>query len=753
MSDLRRPSDRAAEVAALFDGARLRLARHLAGIRKSELAALIDKSATAVAAWESGAKHPTAATVAQLALGLSVEPGFFAVRPDDIAALSSTPHFRSLRSTSQLARDQAFAYGQLAVDIGSSLERHVEFPDPDLPSLLVPADDRNGDGPERAAQLVRSEWRIEAGPVGHLVRLLENHGVLVIFSPSQAASVDAYSFASRLRPVVVLNPIKRDYYRQRFDVAHELGHLVIHGDAEPGGRIVEEQAHLFASELLMPAAEIRDLLPATMGGNAWVTLAKLKEQWGVSIQSLLFRARRLGRLGDISYRNAMTSISARGWRRDEPGLITAIEQPSLLPRAVELLNQEGVDETVLVAQCRVPADLFRIVTSRTPRDLVSELEPSERPTSGAATRVVSLLERRRPTPSITGLYSSKFARRNVMYEIDLLKVGAEEKSGDAIALRFSYGQRWVVVIVDGGFTDVGFELVDHVKDWYNTSHVDLVISTHPDADHINGLTPVLENLDVDELFIHLPSQHRADVSSWGMEATNDLVRVARRRGVTITEPFTGTSRFGGAVTIAGPTAEYYESLLDSVRLGSVQAAAASRGFAAAVGVAVRKLARIAVDHLPFETLTDLGETSERNNSSVITLLTIDGRRLLLTGDAGIPALTNAAEYLETLSSSNSPLALVQVPHHGSRHNVGPTILNRLLGLETNLIRGEAIISASDKAPKHPSPKVANSFLRRGYPAHTTEEAGVCFPSGVAIRPGWSPSTPLSARDESAEEDD
>jgi hypothetical protein len=180
-----------------------------------------------------------------------------------------------------------------------------------------------------------------------------------------------------------------------------LGHLIMHGDAEPGGRIVEEQAHRFASELLLPAAQIRERLPATMGGNVWVTLAKLKEQWGVSMQALLFRARRLRRLGDVSYRNAMTTISARGWRRDEPGLIIAIEQPSLLPKAVELLNQEGIDEGALVAQCRVPADLFRTVTSRTPEDFGIEPEPSEQPTSGVGARVVSLLERRQSRSSAT----------------------------------------------------------------------------------------------------------------------------------------------------------------------------------------------------------------------------------------------------------------------------------------------------------------------------------------------------------------
>lgn len=386
-------SDRTAEVAALFDGARLTLARQLAGLRKSDLAALVAKSPTAVAGWESGAKTPTAATVAQLALSLSVDPGFFAIRPDDIAALSTTPHFRSLRSTSQLARDQAFAYGQVAVDIAASSERHVEFPEVDLPSYPVAMVDTDGDGAEKAARLVRQDWGLGDKPAGHLVRLLENHGVLVVFSPPQVSSVDAYSFDSRLRPVVVLNPIKHDYYRQRFDVAHELGHLVMHSDAEPGGRIVEDQAHRFAAELLMPAAQLGDLLPGTMGAGAWRTLARLKEQWGVSLQALLYHARRLGRLSDVSYRNAMMTISSRGWRRDEPGLVSTTEQPSLLPRAIELLAREGIDETRLLEQCRVPPDLFRTVTARTPDPQSQSQAEPDRPHHQPATRkVLSLLD-------------------------------------------------------------------------------------------------------------------------------------------------------------------------------------------------------------------------------------------------------------------------------------------------------------------------------------------------------------------------
>lgn len=380
--------NRASEASAFFDGSRLTVARQLAGLRKSQLAERIGKSASAVAAWESGAKRPTSANVAQLAVGLSVEPGFFSARPADLSSVTALPHFRSLRSTTQLARDQASAYGRIAVDIAAAVERHVEFPNVDVPAF--PLDGPGGD-PEAAADLVRDHWELGTGPVGHLVRLLETRGVLVVFSAPQTSAVDAYSFDCPLRPVVVLNPVKRDYYRQRFDVAHELGHLVMHGDAEPGGRVVEDQANKFAAQLLMPADTIAPDLPTAMNSQAWVSLARLKEQWGVSIQALLYRARYLGRMSDVSYRNAMVTLTGRGWRRDEPGLMTSIEQPSLLPHALEVLDGAGILRAEIADQCRVPVPLFEIVTSRTPMEPASPSNPEQAPPSER--NVVSLLPR------------------------------------------------------------------------------------------------------------------------------------------------------------------------------------------------------------------------------------------------------------------------------------------------------------------------------------------------------------------------
>lgn len=384
----------AEDVAALFDGSRLLLARQLAGLRKSELAEVVGVSATALAAWESGRGRPTPANVRRISMKVGVEPGFFAARPDNGTG-PTTPHFRSLRSTSQIVRDQARAYGQIAVDVASALEVHVELPAFNMPSVPVEVSASAADvlsglaEAEVAARELREAWDIGPGPVPHLVRMAENNGILVVFSPPGAASVDAYSFDSANRPVVVLNPMKLDYYRQRFDMAHELGHLVMHRDADPGSKVVEDQAHRFASEFLLPAEDIYDELPTEMNKKAWLRLAQLKEEWRVSIAALLYRARTLGTLSDTSYRNAMIAMSSRGWRRSEPGLISSIEQPSLLPATIALLEDAGIGAESVRSQSRVPAPLFTTAVSRTPSRTVVP-EPGE-VSEKMARRVVSLL--------------------------------------------------------------------------------------------------------------------------------------------------------------------------------------------------------------------------------------------------------------------------------------------------------------------------------------------------------------------------
>jgi Zn-dependent peptidase ImmA (M78 family)/transcriptional regulator with XRE-family HTH domain len=351
----------AGDVAKLFIGRRLTLARHLAGMRKSELADHIAKTPTAIASYEAGRSRPSAATVAQLCIALGVEPAFFLPTPgtERSEPISLEPHYRSLRATTQLVRNQATAYAWLVHDVASVFERHVEMPDVDVPAYN-PAH-RDASDPAASAKALRESWDLGVQPIKHVLRLAENHGIICVFSPFQIASVDAYSFESKIRPIIILNPLKGDYYRQRWDLAHEIGHLILHRDAEPGSHTVETEAHRFAAELLLPAQPVREQLPHR---PVWPRLQALKEHWGVSVQALLYRARELGIYNDITYRNAMQKMSQQGWRRQEPGDRPSIEQPSLFPGALKLLEDSGVSAKQLSSEARIPINIFRIITAR-----------------------------------------------------------------------------------------------------------------------------------------------------------------------------------------------------------------------------------------------------------------------------------------------------------------------------------------------------------------------------------------------------
>ena len=336
-----------------------------------------------------------------------------------------------------------------------------------------------------------------------------------------------------------------------------------------------------------------------------------------------------------------------------------------------------------------------------------------------------------------------------LYEIDFLPVENEEqdggKSGDAIAMRFTVETeaREAVVVVDGGFTGVGDDLVKHVRNYYETNYVDLVISTHPDADHLNGLTTVIEEMDVEELMVHQPRLHAYDLSDFSnLEALDELLEAASSNGVRVTEPFTGTTRFDGQLLVLGPTEDFYEQLLEEQLSPQAKIMAILReAFAKRPIQHLQMLEERALETLPGETLTDEGETSPRNNSSVITLVSADSRRFMLTGDAGIPALERGADYYESKIGpfASFPLHFLQGPHHGSKHNVGPSILNRILGKPgaTYATSYVSYISSAKASTKHPSPKVVNALSRRACLVSATEGVSICHRSiDAPSRPDW-----------------
>lgn len=354
---------RTSAAALLFNGHRLTMARQLAGLKKAHLARMLQMSPASVTAWENGSKKPSSATIAKISLALGVAPQFFS---SGMPIQVDQPHFRSLRATPQIDQDRAKAYGEFIAEVTRLFETVVDFPPVMLPSNLTVYPDESGYTPEQAARKTREFFQIPPGPIQHVIRFIERAGVVVVFSQSDTAAIDAYSMHSAGRPLVILNPAKDDYYRQRFDAAHELGHLIMHVDAEPGGKIAEQQAHRFAAEFLMPANDIKPFLPKTTSHNGWSKLADLKEYWGVSLAALLYRARQLGNMNDVTYRNAMIRLSQNGWRRAEPGRVTSLEMPSMLPRAHEVLVEAGISKEQFLSGSGLPVRLYEIAVSRVP---------------------------------------------------------------------------------------------------------------------------------------------------------------------------------------------------------------------------------------------------------------------------------------------------------------------------------------------------------------------------------------------------
>ena len=146
-----------------------------------------------------------------------------------------------------------------------------------------------------------------------------------------------------------------------------------------------------------------------------------------------------------------------------------------------------------------------------------------------------------------------------------------------------------------------------------------------------------------------------------------------------------------------------------------------------------------------ETLREGGITSAENESSVVLLGDLGSCGILLTGDAGLKALGAAADYARALGIELSKLWLFQVPHHGSRNNISPSMLNRIIGppiASDATRRPHCIISAGAEDEEHPRQVVVNALWRRGLKPCVTRTGTVRFHSGLKARDDRTTVTPI-----------
>jgi Zn-dependent peptidase ImmA (M78 family)/transcriptional regulator with XRE-family HTH domain len=346
------PSSQGTEQGSVdFSPERLTIARETRGLTKQELANLCDVSRRTVTSWERGdIENPPVDLIAEK-LGFPVE--YF--RYGDPATVNQeSVSFRALSSTTARQVHAAMAAASIAIEFSEWIERRyrlpqVAFPDIDDSALLNPV---------LTAEGVRSLWQLRPGPIANMFSTLEKRGVRIFSLPDGDREIDAFSFWRGGKPFVFLNP-DRTPERQRFDLAHELGHLVLHRDRQLGrSRTVEQEAHDFASAFLMPADAI---YPQVIDTLRYEDVFKLKDHWRVSAMAMVERLWRLDLITEWIRRRWIIELTQQGYRSGEPDGIPK-ETSRLLREILDRAREDGWMIQRIAKSVRVEqADLNNLV--------------------------------------------------------------------------------------------------------------------------------------------------------------------------------------------------------------------------------------------------------------------------------------------------------------------------------------------------------------------------------------------------------
>jgi Zn-dependent peptidase ImmA (M78 family) len=289
----------------------LRLARQLNGFQQTEAAKRLGVDQPLLSRIEHGLSVASEDFLVRAAQVYEV-PGSFFFLTDPVYGAPVSIHPMWRRKAEVTARELDKAVAELNVRV-MHLRRLFEGADIAHSSNIPRMDIDEYSDPARIAGLVRAHWKVPRGPLPDLTRLVERAGAIVVHSLLGGASISGVTFSTPgMPPLIVLNA-EQPADRMRFTLAHELGHLVMHKFPTP---LMEDEANIFASALLLPAD---DILPALKGRRVDLHfLAALKPEWRVSMQALLMRASELLPLDIHRKQYLWKQMSAKGYRLREP---------------------------------------------------------------------------------------------------------------------------------------------------------------------------------------------------------------------------------------------------------------------------------------------------------------------------------------------------------------------------------------------------------------------------------------------------
>ncbi|MDS3860096.1 XRE family transcriptional regulator [Thermosynechococcaceae cyanobacterium BACA0444] len=339
-----------------FMGEKLSQALRLRRIKPITLANEIGVTRSSISAYEKNLRSPSPEIMGQICQVLNLPLSFFVNNSIYLPKSNSPLFYRSYFSKLKMAREAAEEKHRIFSSMVFYLDRFVSFPPSNIPLFDVPSDPTEIDEKqiEEISQKTRKYWGLNLGPISNVIYLLENNGIFVGKFPFGCDKLDAFSQNIEGRYFqIIIGSDKGSAVRQRFDAAHELGHIVLHRKipkeivkSEVFHGLLEYQANQFAFEFLFPTPAFKNEVKRYSIGE----FINLKRKWKVSVASQVQRASKPDIAGVVEMAPLQRTISRNGWRKNEPLDNELIcEEPRLIKDAFKI---------VLETRTQSPQDVY-----------------------------------------------------------------------------------------------------------------------------------------------------------------------------------------------------------------------------------------------------------------------------------------------------------------------------------------------------------------------------------------------------------
>ncbi|WP_276861553.1 helix-turn-helix domain-containing protein [Anaerococcus tetradius] len=328
-----------------FNGENLKTARTYRSMTLAELGKLIDLSKQTLSLYENNKGNPDFETIIKLSKVLKFPTNYFTQESNNNIKSGST-YFRALSTTTKKSRASEITRVEFIGSLYEALYNYVDFPELNLPTIYHDNEDLTDDYIEKIALELRNYWNLGSEPIKNLQYVLESNGLIVVGVNVPDRKIDAYSQIINIDDhetyIIVLATGKKGKARINFDMAHELGHILLHPWTEDIETLSNEefkererQANKFASSFLLPRDTF--LADCRKYPTELEHYRMLKNNWETSIQAMLFRANDLDVITNNQFQYLMRQVSSRGWRKKEPGDYPYTLNENIFKMAIKLL--------------------------------------------------------------------------------------------------------------------------------------------------------------------------------------------------------------------------------------------------------------------------------------------------------------------------------------------------------------------------------------------------------------------------------